>query len=116
MAVPAPLELYRCDVEPDWVDYNRHMTEAAYLTAFGWATDALFRYIGDDEDYRAAGHSFYTVETHINYLREVAGDDSLRFHHPGGRPRRQAAPHLSRDVRRCDRGPGGRRPSRCCCI
>ena len=78
-AVPAPLKLYRCDVEPDWVDYNRHMTEAAYLTAFGWATDALFRYIGDDEDYRAAGHSFYTVETHVNYLREVAGDDSLRF-------------------------------------
>ena len=77
--VAAPLELYRCDVEPDWVDYNRHMTEAAYLTAFGWATDALFRYIGDDEEYRAAGHSFYTVETHVNYLREVAGDDSLRF-------------------------------------
>ena len=75
----APLELYRCDVEPEWVDYNRHMTEAAYLTAFGWATDALFRYIGDDEDYRSGGHSFYTVETHINYLREVAGNDSLRF-------------------------------------
>lgn len=77
--VPAPLELFRCDVEPDWVDYNNHMTEAAYLTAFGWASDALFRYIGDDEDYRAAGHSFYTVETHINYLREVTGSDSLRF-------------------------------------
>ncbi len=78
-AVPAPLRLFRCDVEPDWVDYNHHMTEAAYLTAFGWASDALFRYIGDDEDYRADGHSFYTVETHINYLREATGDDSLRF-------------------------------------
>lgn len=77
--VPAPLELFRCDVEPDWVDYNNHMTEAAYLTAFGWASDALFRYIGDDEDYRAAGHSFYTVETHINYLREVSGNGTLRF-------------------------------------
>ena len=77
--VPAPLELFRCDVEPEWVDYNDHMTEAAYLTAFGWASDALFRYIGDDEAYRAAGHSFYTVETHINYLREVTGKDSLRF-------------------------------------
>ena len=77
--VPAPLELFRCDVEPDWVDYNNHMTEAAYLTAFGWASDALFRYIGDDEKYRAAGHSFYTVETHINYLREVNGNGSLRF-------------------------------------
>ena len=77
--IAAPLELFRCDVEPDWVDYNNHMTEAAYLTAFGWASDALFRYIGDDEEYRAAGHSFYTVETHVNYLREVRGDDSVRF-------------------------------------
>ena len=77
--VSAPLELFRCDVEPDWVDYNNHMTEAAYLTAFGWASDALFRYIGDDEGYRASGHSFYTVETHINYLREVTGNGSLRF-------------------------------------
>lgn len=77
--VPAPLELYRTTVNPEWVDYNRHMTEAAYLTAFGWATDALFRYIGDDEAYRAAGHSFYTVETHINYEREVAVNEPLRF-------------------------------------
>ena len=77
--VPAPLELYRTTVNPDWVDYNRHMTEAAYLTAFGWATDALFRYIGDDEAYRARGHSFYTVETHINYEREVAVNEPLRF-------------------------------------
>jgi carnitine 3-dehydrogenase len=48
------------------------MTEAAYLTAAGWASDALFRYIGDDEAYRAGGHSFYTVETHVHYVREVA--------------------------------------------
>jgi len=71
-SVAAPLSLYRTPVEPDWVDYNDHMTEAAYLTAAGWASDALFRYIGDDEAYRAAGHSFYTVETHIHYLLEVA--------------------------------------------
>ena len=77
--IATPLELFRCDVEPDWVDYNNHMTESAYLTAFGWASDALFRYIGDDEQYRAAGHSFYTVETHINYLREVGNNASLRF-------------------------------------
>ena len=77
--VPAPLELFRCDVAPDWVDYNDHMTEAAYLTAFGWASDAVFRYVGDDEAYRASGYSFYTVETHINYLREVTAVDSLRF-------------------------------------
>jgi acyl-CoA thioesterase FadM len=78
-AVPAPLELYHGHVLPAWVDYNHHMTEAAYLTAFGWASDALFAYIGDDDAYRAAGHSFYTVETHIAYLREAAEGAPLRI-------------------------------------
>lgn len=77
---PAPLAFYRTPVEPDWVDYNGHMTESAYLTAAGWGSDALFRYIGDDEAYRAAGHSFYTVETHIHYIREVAVHEPLVFH------------------------------------
>lgn len=77
--VDAPLSLYSTPVEPDWVDYNGHMTEAAYLTAAGWASDALFRYIGDDEEYRAAGHSFYTVETHIHYLLEVDAYEPITF-------------------------------------
>ncbi len=77
--VPAPLDFYRGEVLPAWVDYNHHMTEAAYLTAFGWASDALFAYIGDDDAYRAAGHSFYTVETHIAYLREAAEHAPLRI-------------------------------------
>ncbi len=77
--VPAPLELYRCRVEPDWVDYNDHMTESAYLTAFGWASDALFRYVGIDERYREDGHSFYTVETHIHYRREASLHQELLF-------------------------------------
>ena len=73
-----PLELYSTVVEPDWVDYNNHMTEAAFLTVFGWASDALFRYLGIDEDYRAAGHSYYTVETHLNYRREASLGEPLR--------------------------------------
>ena len=75
----APLRLYRTPVEPDWVDYNGHMTESAYLTAAGWASDALFRYIGDDEAYREAGHSFYTVETHVHYVQEVAVHEPIEF-------------------------------------
>ena len=77
--VPAPLDFYRSHVLPGWVDYNHHMTEAAYLTAVGWASDAMFSYIGDDDEYRAAGHSFYTVETHIAYLREAAEHAPLRI-------------------------------------
>jgi carnitine 3-dehydrogenase len=77
--VASPLRLYRCQVEPDWADYNGHMTESAYLTAFGWASDALFRYVGIDEDYRDRGHSFYTVETHIHYRKEASLDQELQF-------------------------------------
>jgi acyl-CoA thioesterase FadM len=77
--VPTPLDFYRGEVLTAWVDYNHHMTEAAYLTAFGWASDALFAYIGDDDAYRDDGHSFYTVETHIAYLREAAEHAPLRI-------------------------------------
>lgn len=77
--VAAPLGLFECVVEPDWVDYNEHMGESFYLLAFGWASDALFRYIGLDDDYRAAGQSFYTLESHILYYREVSVSEPLRF-------------------------------------
>ena len=76
--INAPLDVYRCQVIQEWVDYNNHMTEAAYLTVFGWASDVLFQFIGVDDAYRAAGSSFYTVETHIIYEREAALNDSLK--------------------------------------
>lgn len=77
--IGTPLKLYAGVVNPNWIDYNGHMTEASYLTAFGDATDALFRYVGIDEAYRAAGHSFYTVETHINYYKEVSSGEPLQI-------------------------------------
>lgn len=77
--IGTPLALYEGVVDPNWIDYNGHMTEASYLTAFGDASDALFRYVGIDEAYRAAGHSFYTVETHINYYREVSSGELLQI-------------------------------------
>jgi len=69
--VQSPLVLHRDSVKPEWVDYNNHMTESRYLQAFGDASDALFRYIGVDRAYHAGGRSYYTVETHINFLREA---------------------------------------------
>ena len=76
--IAAPLALYEAPVEPDWVDYNGHMSEWAFLTAFGWASDKLFRYVGVDEDYREAGHTFFTVETHLNYIKEASLGEPLR--------------------------------------
>ena len=60
------------------MDYNGHMTEWAYLAVFGWASDALFRYLGIDEGYRGGGHSYYTVETHLHHRREASLGEPLR--------------------------------------
>ena len=74
-----PLELSTNYVKPDWIDYNGHMTEGAYLMAVGDSTDALFRFIGIDEAYRKAGHAFYTVESHIAYVKEVGPMEPLTY-------------------------------------
>lgn len=66
-----PLRLVEAKVNPAWVDYNGHMTEHRYLQMFGDTSDALLRLIGVDFDYVEAGHSYYTVETHIRHLGEA---------------------------------------------
>jgi len=75
--IGAPLELHRTRVREDWVDYNGHLSEWAYLLVFGDNSDALFRFIGVDEAYRAAGRSLYTAETHLRHLREAKLDQQL---------------------------------------
>jgi len=64
-------------VPPDWVDYNGHMNEARYLTAFSDATDRLLLWAGMDADCIAQGHSVFTVETHIRHLGEVDIGDQI---------------------------------------
>ncbi len=77
--IDCPLALFTDKVREEWIDYNGHMSESFYLYAMGEASDALFRYIGINEAYRASGSSFYTVETHINYYQEVTQGEPLRF-------------------------------------
>jgi acyl-CoA thioester hydrolase len=76
-AIDAPLRLHGCTVAPEWVDYNHHMSESCFLLVFGNNADAFFRYLGIDEDYRAAGHSLYTTETHLHHRREAAEGEPL---------------------------------------
>lgn len=75
--IAAPLRLYDATVSARWVDYNRHMSESAYLLVFGDCADAFFRYVGVDDAYRAAGASLYTVETHLHHHREVGEGEPL---------------------------------------
>ncbi|SCB58324.1 carnitine 3-dehydrogenase [Rhizobium aethiopicum] len=66
-----PLRLVETKVSPAWVDYNGHMTEHRYLQVFGDTSDALLRLVGVDLAYVEAGHSYYTVESHIRHLGEA---------------------------------------------
>ncbi len=77
--ISQPLALHRDVVAPQWLDYNNHMTESRYLQAFGEATEALFCYLGVDADYRAAGHSYYSVQTHLNFCREAGAGQPFRI-------------------------------------
>jgi len=92
MDVPAPFRLSEVTVAAEWTDYNHHLTESAYLLIMGESSDAFFRFFGIDDAYRDAGHSLYTVETHLRNLHEaregeelsltiqVLGTDAKRLH------------------------------------
>lgn len=73
-----PLRLHHARVPASWLDYNGHMTEFRYLQVMGDATDAFLIHIGMGPDYRATGHSAYTVETHIRHLSEVGMGELLQ--------------------------------------
>jgi len=77
--IPAPLRLHEATVAPEWADYNGHMSESCYLLVVGDGADAFFRFFGVDEDYRAAGRSLFTAETHLRHLREARVGDRLRL-------------------------------------
>jgi carnitine 3-dehydrogenase len=70
--ISQPLLTVQRSVPPDWTDYNNHMNESRYLQCFSDASDALMRRIGVDADYVANSGSYFTVETHIRHLDEVA--------------------------------------------
>ncbi|MGF1445798.1 MAG: carnitine 3-dehydrogenase [Pikeienuella sp.] len=67
-----PIRTLSRRVPPDWTDYNNHMNESRYLQAFADASDAMMRVIGADSAYVARGKSYFTVETHLRHLDEVA--------------------------------------------
>jgi carnitine 3-dehydrogenase len=72
-----PLRVFEGVVRPEWVDYNRHMSDFRYSQMFGDAMDTLFRQVGVDESYRASGRMYYTVENHVRHSGEAKLGESL---------------------------------------
>ncbi len=73
----ALLRLVECEVRPEWIDYNGHMTDSRYLQVFGDATDALLRYAGVDDSYRNSGRALFTVESHVTHRAEARAMEPL---------------------------------------
>ncbi len=71
------LRLHEAIVTPEWIDYNGHMTEYRYLQVLADTTDALLARIGAAGAYVTAGHSYYTVESHLRHLGEARAGDRL---------------------------------------
>jgi carnitine 3-dehydrogenase len=78
-ANPGDTQLLRFDavVRPEWTDYNNHLSDFQYGNLFGCAMDVLYRRVGIDDAYRAAGGMFYTVESHVKHVAEAKAGDAL---------------------------------------
>lgn len=78
--IPTPITLHTATVQPEWLDYNQHMTEGFYAVAFCQASEAFLDYLDIGPAYRErTGCTIYTVESHLNYLRELKVGAPLRF-------------------------------------
>ena len=66
-------------VEPQWIDYNGHLNMAYYNVLFDRAVDEAYELIGIGLDYlKTQGHSTFTAEAHVRYLRELKEGDPVR--------------------------------------
>ncbi len=66
-------------IEPQWIDYNRHLNMAYYNVLFDRAIDELWLQLGIGPGYmKARGGSTFTAECHVRYLREIHLDDPVQ--------------------------------------
>lgn len=76
----APFDEYRDRVRSEWIDENQHLNMGYYVVVFDLATDAWLDHIGlDAEHKREQQVTTFTLESHVNYLRELRDGDPLRF-------------------------------------
>lgn len=76
----APLLFAPQNVAPEWVDFNGHMNVAYYLVSFDRCVDEMYNRLGIGPAQIAETEcSVFTLEAHINYLREVVEGDPLKL-------------------------------------
>ena len=75
--ISQPIRMHERDVPTDWVDYNGHTNDSRYMQITSEAGDKFLRLIGLDEPYLQSGRSYYTVESHLNFIAQSHAGDHL---------------------------------------
>ena len=67
-------------VRPEMIDYNGHVNVAFYVKLFDEGLDILFERIGLSRTYvETRQMSFFALEAHVRYLREISLTDRVRM-------------------------------------
>jgi acyl-CoA thioester hydrolase len=79
--IPTPFVSSVMAVKPEWIDYNGHLNMAYYNVLFDRGIDEAFMLLGLGAHYvKERRASFFTVEAHVCYLREIGLKDPVRVH------------------------------------
>ncbi|ROS04951.1 acyl-CoA thioester hydrolase [Sinobacterium caligoides] len=71
-------EVYRCEIDPQWVDYNAHLNDGYYALIFSLAGEGLFEALGLGAQWRdEMQRTIFTLDVRTRYLREVHAGSTL---------------------------------------
>ncbi|MEP7204290.1 MAG: carnitine 3-dehydrogenase [Ilumatobacteraceae bacterium] len=72
-----PIRTLDLAIPPDWVDYNGHTNDSRYMQLSSQGGDRFLRLIGIDQPYLDSGRSYFTVESHVNYVAQSRAGDQV---------------------------------------
>ena len=80
MVFPSPIRSAPYSIESQWIDYNGHFNMAYYNVLFDKDSDVALALVGLGPAYvEKTGNSYFTLEAHISYLRELTVADQVRI-------------------------------------
>jgi len=80
MVFPSPIKSEPYAIESQWIDYNGHFNMAYYNVLFDKDSDVALARVGLGPAYvEKTGNSYFTLEAHISYLRELTVTDQVRI-------------------------------------
>ena len=78
MVFPSPIKSVPYVIEGQWIDYNGHFNMAYYNVLFDRDSDVALDLVGLGPAYvEKTGNSYFTLEAHVSYLRELAVTDQV---------------------------------------